>query len=174
MAASKYLADALSSSVALAEPGGNVQTEYNYEPFGRTSVSGITTNPFQYTGRENDRTGLYYYRARYYSPSLARFLSEDPLRQGLNYYAYVGNDPINRIDPLGSTIFLPRGRSIPTEWQPRLPTPPTEWQPPIPIPPTEWQPPLPTPSGTDVVFPDPPVLGGRDGKQNEGDTARNQ
>ena len=37
------------------------------------------TNPFQYTGRENDATGLYYYRARYYSPTLRRFISEDPL-----------------------------------------------------------------------------------------------
>ena len=37
-------------------------------------------NPFQYTGRENDSTGFYYYRARYYAPELQRFVSEDPIR----------------------------------------------------------------------------------------------
>lgn len=57
----------------------------------------------QFTGRENDGTGLHYYRARYYDPTFGRFVSEDPLgfRAGPNFYAYVGNDPINRIDPFG-------------------------------------------------------------------------
>jgi RHS repeat-associated protein len=64
-------------------------------------------NPFQYTGRENDNTGLYYYRARYYSPELQRFISEDPIRfkGGLNFYAYVGNDPINITDPTGEGCY---------------------------------------------------------------------
>jgi uncharacterized protein RhaS with RHS repeats len=47
---------------------------------------------------------LYYYRARYYSPELQRFISEDPIRLAggdVNYYAYVGNNPVNWIDPLG-------------------------------------------------------------------------
>jgi RHS repeat-associated protein len=56
-----------------------VQTSYTYEPFGKTSVTGASSsNPSQYTARENDQTGLYYHRARYYSPSLQRFISEDP------------------------------------------------------------------------------------------------
>ena len=61
------------------------------------------TNPYQYTGRENDGVGLYYYRARYYSPALKRFVSEDPsgLVAGLNTYAYVHDDPLGRRDPLG-------------------------------------------------------------------------
>ncbi len=59
---------------------------------------------FQYTGRESDGTGLYYYRARYYHPRLQRFVSEDPI--GLlagdpNLYAYVGNSSVNYVDPLG-------------------------------------------------------------------------
>ena len=56
-----------------------------------------------YTGREDDGTGLKYYRARYYHPTLSRFLREDPLRWkgGVNLYAYVNANPINLIDPLG-------------------------------------------------------------------------
>ena len=57
-----------------------------------------------FTGRELDRsTGLYYYRARYYDPEIGRFLSEDPLgfEAGVNFYAYVGNNPVNANDPSG-------------------------------------------------------------------------
>ena len=76
---SSFLSDALRSPVALADSTGAVQTEYTYEPFGKTTATGVSnTNPFQYTGRENDGTGLYYYRARYYQPGLQRFISEDP------------------------------------------------------------------------------------------------
>jgi len=69
-------------------------------------VTGTTSsNALQYTGRENDgATGLYYYRARYYHPGLQRFISEDPLGNDtgeVNFYVYVGNDPINYVDPLG-------------------------------------------------------------------------
>lgn len=55
------------------------------------------------TGRENDGTGLYYYRTRYYSPALARFISEDlaGFLGGANLYAYVGNNPCSFVDPLG-------------------------------------------------------------------------
>ena len=55
-----FLTDALGSSVALADTSG-VQTQYTYEPFGNTTPLGASsTNSFQYTGRENDGTGLYY------------------------------------------------------------------------------------------------------------------
>src|SRR5262249_48328219 len=58
----------------------------------------------QFTGRENDGTGLYYYRARYYSPQLGRFISEDPLEFAggdVNLYTYVGNRPTGATDPQG-------------------------------------------------------------------------
>ncbi|WP_162253614.1 RHS repeat-associated core domain-containing protein, partial [Lysobacter sp. Root690] len=56
---------------------------------------------------ELDESGLYYYRARYYHPGMARFISEDPigLAGGLNTYAYVEGDPIAFIDPLGLERF---------------------------------------------------------------------
>ena len=95
---------ALGSTVALTDSTGAVQTQYTYEPFGQTTVTGAqSTNPFQYTGRENDGTGLYYYRARYYYPALQRFISQDPigLRGGINLYRYVRNDPVNLLDPWG-------------------------------------------------------------------------
>jgi len=98
-----YHADALGSSLALSTGQGAPATTYGYEPFGKTTVTGTSTNPFQYTGRENDGTGPYYYRARYYYPILHRFLGEDPLKLdgGENSYAYVSNKPLNRKDPSG-------------------------------------------------------------------------
>jgi RHS repeat-associated protein len=74
-----YHTDALGSVLTLTDQNGSVQTTYSYDPFGNTTTSGLSTNPFQYTGRENESTGLYHYRARYYSPVLGRFLIEDPL-----------------------------------------------------------------------------------------------
>jgi len=99
-----FLTDALASTLALLDPAGAFQTQYTYEPIGKVTVSGPSSgNPFQYTSRENDGTGLYYYRARYYSAEKGRFLSEDPLRfdGGNNFYVYVLNDPVDFTDPLG-------------------------------------------------------------------------
>ena len=90
--------------MALTDSTGTVQTQYTYGPFGTTTASGVaSTNPFQYTGRENDGTGLYYYRARYYSLALARFISEDIIgcERGISLFEYVGDDPIDYVDPLG-------------------------------------------------------------------------
>jgi uncharacterized protein RhaS with RHS repeats len=69
------LTDALGSVLALADANGNLLTQYSYDPFGATVASGAASaNPFQYIGRENDLTGLYYLHARYYSPALMRFI----------------------------------------------------------------------------------------------------
>ena len=100
-----YLIDILGSTLALTDSSGTIQTFYTYEPFGNTAMSGAASaNPFQFTGRENDGTGSYFYRARYYNPTLSRFVSEDPI--GLaggstDLYSYVGNSPTNRVDPSG-------------------------------------------------------------------------
>ncbi len=91
-----FLTDALGSTLALADSTGTLQTQYTFEPFGNTSVTGAaTTNSFAYTGRELDATGLYFYRARYYNPQLQRFISEDPIgfSGDINLYAYAGNSP---------------------------------------------------------------------------------
>jgi len=103
-ATATYLTDAMGSTVALADGNGNPQTQYTYEPFGNTSVSGNSSNRFRYTGREDDGTGLYFSRARYYSPALSRFISEDPIGiagRAENLYQYARNNPASYFDPLG-------------------------------------------------------------------------
>jgi RHS repeat-associated protein len=122
-----YLTDALGSILGLTDANGNVTTQYTYEAYGKTTASGAANdNAFQYTGRENDGTGLYFYRARYYDPETSRFISEDPigLAGGINGYAYVDGDPISNTDPEGllsigpeappgtnSLIYIPPGQS---------------------------------------------------------------
>lgn len=104
------LTDALGSAMALTDSSGAVQTQYTYDAFGNTASSGAaSTNSSQYTGRENDGTGLYQYRARYYSPALQRFISEDPIGFAggdTNLYAYVGNNPVNLTDPFGTNPLI--------------------------------------------------------------------
>lgn len=98
------LQDALGSTIALVDSGGNVQTTYTYDPFGNTTMAGaVNFNPSQYSGRENEGNGLYFYRARYYSPALQRFISEDPIgvKGGINLYAYADNSPVTLRDPSG-------------------------------------------------------------------------
>jgi RHS repeat-associated protein len=104
-----FLADALGSTVALTDAAGVAQEQYTYEPFGATTAAGtIDANTFQYTGRENDPTGLYYYRARYYHPRFGRFIGEDPtgFRGGPNLYTYAMNSPLRWIDPLGLDVTI--------------------------------------------------------------------
>jgi RHS repeat-associated protein len=91
--------------IAITDGAGTVSTEYTYDPFGTTTATGASNpNALQFTGRENDGIGLYYYRARYYHPGLARFLSEDPIglvAGDVNFYLYVANNPLSFLDPLG-------------------------------------------------------------------------
>ena len=104
-ATSFYEQDGLGSVTSLTNSAGAVAQSYTYDSFGNTTnSSGNIVNPFRYTGRDFDsETGLYYYRARYYDPSTARFLSEDPSAfiGGVDFYRYVRNDPIGLNDPTG-------------------------------------------------------------------------
>jgi RHS repeat-associated protein len=103
------LKDALGSTIALVDASGGLVTQYAYDPFGNTIISGATnSNGFQYTGRENEGNGLYFYRARYYSPLLGRFVNEDPIAfgGGTNFYSYVFDSPTNLADPSGNCPVL--------------------------------------------------------------------
>ncbi|HSE15991.1 MAG TPA: RHS repeat-associated core domain-containing protein [Pyrinomonadaceae bacterium] len=129
---SSYLPDGLCSTLALIDSAGVLQTQYTYDPFGNTTASGATTNRNAYTGREDDGTGLYYLRNRYYSPGLQRFISEDPIEFAggdANLYAYVLNNPILYTDPNGlnggapsSGPYLPNPDRKPPGWNPSWPT----------------------------------------------------
>jgi RHS repeat-associated protein len=75
----QFVTDANNNTLRLLDLAGAVMDSYGYEPYGKTTAAGTSGNSQQYTGRENDNTGLYYYRARYYHPTAGRFVSEDPL-----------------------------------------------------------------------------------------------
>ncbi len=100
-----FLGDMLGSTLALTNSSGAITTSYSYQPFGATTVGGSANgNSYQFTGRENDGTGLYFSRARYYRPMYQRFIAQDPLDFAggdRNLYAYVGNNPVNWKDPFG-------------------------------------------------------------------------
>ena len=111
-----YLTDALGSVMAQTQDNQSTLAGYSYSPYGQTQSTGNTEgDSVQYTGRENDHNGLYYYRARYYDPVLKRFLSEDPIGLAggsLSFYSYVGGDPISYVDPLGLSRIIKCGSQI--------------------------------------------------------------
>jgi RHS repeat-associated protein len=104
------LTDVLGSTIALTD-SGKLYTQYKYEPFGVPTTSGQSSNyPYLFAGMEYDPTGLYHTYARYYSPRLQRFISEDPLQYGggdINLFRYAADDPVNAADPLGLQVEVP-------------------------------------------------------------------
>lgn len=109
-----YHHDALGSTVALTDGGGNVVETYSYDIFGKPTIkSGTGTvlgtsafnNRFLFAGRERiPQTALYDYRNRAYSAALGRFLQPDPLGFAggdSNLYSYVSNSPVGLKDPFG-------------------------------------------------------------------------
>lgn len=93
-------ADHQGSIIATSNAAGSATGTYNYGPYGEPNIA--TGVRFRYTGQQKIGN-LYYYKARFYSPALGRFLQTDPIgsKDDLNLYAYVGADPLNNTDPTG-------------------------------------------------------------------------
>ncbi|MEV6042598.1 RHS repeat-associated core domain-containing protein [Streptomyces xanthochromogenes] len=101
-----YLTDALGSVIGLADETGTKVNTYTYSPRGvaRTTTQ-AAPQPYRFAGGHQDPTGLYHFGARYYDPNIGRFTQPDPSGQEKNPYLYAEGDPVNRIDPNGTSAL---------------------------------------------------------------------
>ena len=113
-----YRKDGQGNIAALIDSSGNVVVEYKYDAWGdhvivlsdSSNENLAKANPFRYRGYYYDEeTGLYYLKSRYYDPETGRFLNADDISyldpetiNGLNLYAYCGNNPVMRTDANGT------------------------------------------------------------------------
>lgn len=119
--------DHLGTVHALVNGSGSIVESYRFDAWGRVlgvyDASGklltesSVGNRYLWHGREYSwKTGLYYFRARWYDPVVGRFLSNDPIgiSGGLNQYVFCGNDPVNKRDPLGLWAGWASGEPVST------------------------------------------------------------
>jgi len=115
---SEAINDPLGSPLILMDKDSNIVKRYRFDPFGNLEAQwGTEPNHYLFTGKEKDRSGFYYFGARYYNPRLGRFVTPDPeprvptgeyLKnpQLLSPYAYCINNPFRFIDPDGRIVRL--------------------------------------------------------------------
>ena len=109
-----FIGDGQDSTRQLLDETGAIKDSYFYDAFGvnLNGNQGTSANSFKYTRQEQDDSGLYYLRARYYEPGSGRFLSHDPELGNsddpisMHRYLYSGNDPVNYSDPSGRDFSI--------------------------------------------------------------------
>ncbi len=87
---------------------GTIARRIDYDEFGNiTNDKGIGPSPdVKYTGQFYEKTTkLHNHGARWYAADVARFINQDPARDGTNWFAYVGNNPVSLWDPTGLAAF---------------------------------------------------------------------
>jgi len=99
-----YHLDHLDGINAVTDSAGTIVARTDYLPFGDTRSGSTGSEKYTYTGKEQDKTGLYYFEARYNSPEFRHFTQADIAEpdyadpQDLNRYSYVGNNPLSYVD----------------------------------------------------------------------------
>mgnify|MGYP002796320176 CR=1 FL=1 len=116
-----YRKDTQGNIMALLDSNGAVVVEYKYDAWGNHEaevtdeeyVALAEKNPYRYRGYYFDEeSGLYFLQTRYYDPETGRFISRDSIEyadpeaiNGLNLYAYCGNNPVMNVDPTGTFVI---------------------------------------------------------------------
>lgn len=105
-----YLYDGSGNVEVVLNSSQAVVAAYRYDPFGNlTAKTGSLNQPYGFSTKRYDaQTGLYDFGMRFYSPMMPRWMTRDPLGEagGLNLYAFVGNNPVNWVDPWGLEAIM--------------------------------------------------------------------
>jgi RHS repeat-associated protein len=97
-----YIKDTHGNVIGVTDDTGVIVNNYEYDAFGVQISGDSVPSPFGYCGEYLDNeSGLIYLRNRYYDAGKGRFINEDPIKDGLNWYAYCGNNPVSFVDPNG-------------------------------------------------------------------------
>jgi RHS repeat-associated protein len=109
----------LGSATVALDGSGTPSASQLYTPYGGTRYgNGTMPTDYGFTGQRADATtGLDYYGARYYDPTVGQFTSADTVMDGLNRYGYVSDNPISRTDPSGHTAVDGGDPKCPSLWQ---------------------------------------------------------
>ena len=109
--------DAHGDVLSIYTSTSNKVADYTYDAWGeirtKNESSSFENNPLRYYGQYYDyESDMTYLRARYYDSSIKRFITEDPAKDGLNWYAYCDNNPVMMFDPSRLAIYVPENQSI--------------------------------------------------------------